>query len=491
MWTSEDVAGFLNGVLLGEPKASACGCALDSRLVQEGGMFFALPGQKTDGHAYVDSAWRNGAGTVVALSERYAGQVVTVPQGKALVLVASVTEALNRLAKAWRQELGAKVVGITGSNGKTTSKDMVAAVLGRRYQVHKSEGNHNNELGLPLTILTAPAGTEVLVLEMGMRGLGEIRALCDVCQPDIGVITNIGTTHLELLGSPENIAKAKWELIEALPPSGTAILNGEDEWSVNKGREDPHPQRIYGIQGVYAAPEVRAENVEADGILGTKFSAVWGSEQVRVHLPLPGEHNVLDALAALAVGTVLRVSLDEGAQGLLALELSKMRLEVFPGVAGSVLISDVYNANPVSMQASLRILKERSGGRPTLAILGEMYELGSASESGHQAVGKAVAELGIGRLICVGPLARAIAAGARAAGYPEEKTAVCADRAEAIERAREWLEGPRASGVSVMGARTNAAAVQQEAWVLIKGSRGMKMEEITVALQVSPEEKGR
>lgn len=492
MWTSEDVAGLLNGVLLGTPGASASGCALDSRLVQAGQMFFALPGEKADGHAFIQSAWKKGAGTVIGLASRLEAAEVVIPPGKALVLVDSVTEALNRLAKAWRRELGAKVVGITGSNGKTTTKDMVAAVLGQRYQVHKSKGNHNNELGLPLTILSAPPDTEVLVLEMGMRGLGEIRALCAIGEPDIGVITNIGTTHLELLKSQENIAKAKWELIEALPSNGIAILNGEDEWSVHKGITDSHPRRFYGIQGKYATSEIHAVNLETDGTLGTKFSVVWGSEQVEVRLPLPGEHNVLDALAALAVGTVLGVSLAEGAEGLLKLRLSKMRLEVLPGVAGSTLISDVYNANPVSMQASLRVFNERSGENPTLAILGEMYELGDATESGHRAVGQVVAELGIGHLISVGALAEGIAQGAREAGYPEEKISVCINRAEAITQAKAWLA---AQGFSDQGEPTGRSAgrsaVNKGTWVLIKGSRGMKMEEITQALQTYPEEKGR
>lgn len=473
MWTSEDAARLVQGKLLGDPQSPARGCVLDSRLAREGEVFFALPGQKVDGHEFIQAAWERGAGTVIGLASRLEGADLAIPPGKALVLVDSVAEALNQLAKAWRRELGAKVVGITGSNGKTTTKDMIAAVLSERYRVHKSQGNHNNELGLPLTILTAPPGTEVLVLEMGMRGLGEIRTLCRVSEPDIGIITNIGTTHLELLGSQENIAEAKWELIEALPSGGIAVVNVDDEWSMRKALTDPHQKRLYGIRGDFAAPEMRAVNLEADGTLGTKFNVVWGSESSEVRLPLPGEHNVLDALAALAVGTALEVPLAAGAQGLLGLELSKMRLEVVAGTEGSTLISDVYNANPVSMRASLRVLKERSGEKPTLAILGEMYELGEATDSGHRAVGKAVSEMHIDRLITVGALAEAIAQGARAVGYPEKDIAICTDRSEAIAQAKAWC------------------AANGGVWVLIKGSRGMRMEEITEALQASREEKGR
>lgn len=467
-WTVKTVAQNANGVLIGNPDLEVSGCIIDSRQAQEGQMFFALPGEKVDGHDFIETAWKKGAVLVIAEEDRFKGPVdaPTVPEDKALLLVKSVFTALQELAKAWRLELGAKVVGVTGSNGKTTTKDMIASVLSQRFRVYYNKENHNNELGLPMTILNAPLDTEILVLEMGMRGLGEIKALCNIAKPDVGVITNIGTTHLELLLTQERIAQAKWELIDALKKDGLAIINAEDRLSVQKAKQDFHSIRFYGVEGAFAEPDVRGSELRAWGPLGTTFDVNHRGESTTVNLPLPGKHNVLDALAALAVGKVLGVSLEEGCTGLGELKMSKMRLEVRYGIFGTTLLNDVYNANPISMQASLQVLKERAGENKTLAILGEMYELGTQAESGHREVGETLAKLGISELITVGKLAEEIAHGARIAGYSEEHIQVTATREEAVEKAKELLTlfGPWI-------------------WVLIKGSRGMKMEEITAQLE--------
>lgn len=471
MWDSQTIADLLQGKLSGDSQVKAGGCRVDSRLVQEGHIFFALLGEKVDGHNYIEAAWQKGATVVVAEKERLDHrQEVCIPEGKALIQVDSSLKAMQSLAQAWARQLGAKVVAITGSNGKTTTKDMVAAVLGQKYCVHKNLENQNNELGLPMTILNAPEFTEILILEMGMRGLGQIAFLCSIAHPDIGVITNIGTTHMELLGSQENIARAKWELIEALPAEGFAVLNGEDQWSVKKAREGSKDALFfYGLEGKYQAPNLRAMKLTPFGTLGTCFQVEKGDgsliSPVKVELPLPGEHNVLDALAALSVGLLLNVPLQEGCHGLATMELSRMRLELHSGIYESTLISDVYNANPTSMKASLQVLRER-GGVSTLAILGEMYELGEASLEGHYAVGQAVAELGITELITVGKLAEEIARGAQEKGLSPLRIHSFPEREGAIQKAQEVL-----------------ARLGQGTWVLIKASRGMKMEEVTKALR--------
>jgi UDP-N-acetylmuramoyl-tripeptide--D-alanyl-D-alanine ligase len=469
-WTVETVARIAKGTLIGNADLEVHGCILDSRKAQGGEMFFALPGEKVDGHDYIETAWNKGAILAVAEENRFKGnkKIPFVPEGKALILVRSVFTALQELAQAWRMELGVKVVGVTGSNGKTTTKDMIAAVLSQRFRVYFNKENHNNELGLPLTVLNAPSDTEILVLEMGMRGLGEIKALCDLARPDIGVITNIGTTHLELLLTQERIAQAKWELIEALPKEGIAIINAEDSLSVQMAKNDSHSTRFYGLEGAYESPHIKGVQLRPWGELGTTFDVNFQDEKATAYLPLPGQHNVLDALAAIAVGTLFSVSLAEGCKGLTELELSKMRLEVRQGVFGATLINDVYNANPVSMQASLQVLKERAGENKTLAILGDMYELGPSAESGHREVGRTLAKLGVSELITVGKLAEEIAQGARMAGYAEDQIHVSASREEAVKKAQDLLElyGP-------------------EIWALIKGSRGMKMEEITVQIERS------
>ncbi len=468
VWQTGTVAQILQASLIGDPEVEVKGCVLDSRLVNGGEMFMAFSGQKVDGSSFIVNAWERGA--VLAVAEvsdsQGSNEVWKVPKGKALILVDSITGALQKLAQVRRQELGAKVIGITGSNGKTTTKDMIAAVLSQKYKVYKNIENQNNELGLPLTILNAPEDTEMLVLEMGMRGLGEIQALCKIAQPDTGVITNIGTTHMELLGTQDNIAQAKWELIDSLPTTGMAVLNAEDLYSNQKAQSDQPYVRYYGLQGKYHVPEVQGQNLKAFGSLGTSFVISYANQRATVELPLPGEHNVLDALAALTVGEIWGIPLETGALGLANLEISKMRLEALDGIYGSLLISDVYNANPISMQASLKILKERATGKPTLAILGEMYELGSTSQAGHQEVGAEVAKLGISKLITVGKMAEDIARGAKNEGYPVQSLETCATREEAIMRAGKALK-----------------ELEHGSWVLIKGSRGMKMEEITAGLK--------
>ncbi|MCB8814073.1 UDP-N-acetylmuramoyl-tripeptide--D-alanyl-D-alanine ligase [Desulfosporosinus shakirovi] len=467
-WTAEAVARVTKGSLIGNPNSEVQGCILDSRQARGGEMFFALQGERVDGYDYIEVAWKNGAVLAIVDEARFkrAETKLKVPEGKALLLVKSVFIALQELAQNWRTELKVKVVGVTGSNGKTTTKDMICAVLSKQFRVYRNKENNNNELGLPLTILNAPPSTEILILEMGMRGLGEIKSLCEIAKPDIGVITNIGTTHLELLLTQERIAQAKWELVEALPNDGIAIINAEDRFSVQKAKEDFHSICFYGLEGAFAKPNIKGIQLRPWGELGTTFDVNYKDQKMSANLPLPGTHNVLDALAALAVGTVLGVSLDKGCMGLSELELSKMRLEVRQGVLGSVLINDVYNANPVSMQASLEVLKERAGGNKTLAILGDMYELGISAESGHREVGRTLASLGVSGLITVGSLAAEIAQEAQKAGYGENQVAVTGSHKEAVGKALDLLTS--------WGTGT---------WVLIKGSRGMRMEEITAKLE--------
>ena len=467
-WTVEAVAQNTKGVLIGNSDLEVSGCIIDSRQAKGGEMFFALQGEHVDGHDFMEDAWKNGAVLVVAEEARFRGADTrqSVPEGKALLLVKSVLATFHELAKAWRLELGAKVVGVTGSNGKTTTKDMVGAVLSQRFRVYHNKGNHNNELGLPLTVLNAPLGTEILVLEMGMRGLGEIKTLCDIAKPDVGVITNIGTTHLELLLTQERIVQAKWELIEAMQGDGIGIINADDLFSVQKAKRDLHSIRFYGLEGVFEDPHIKGIQLRPWGALGTTFDVNYRDELTTVNLSLPGKHNVLNALAALAVGTAFGVPLVEGCAGLGELKMSKMRLEIRFGILGTTLINDVYNANPISMQASLQVLKERAGENKTLAILGEMYELGTSAESGHREVGKTLAKLGVSELITVGKLAEEIAQGARMAGYTEEHIKVVSTREEAVTKAKDLL-----------------ALFGPGLWVLIKGSRGMKMEEITAQLE--------
>lgn len=464
MLPSKKIAEILDADLYGSDTAVFTGCTIDSRQVTQGNMFVAILGEKADGHSFIDKAFSAGADIVIGERTRLIEEDLRIPSGKALLAVDHSVQAMQKLAKNWCALLSIPVVGITGSNGKTTTKDMVAAVLATKYKIHKNKENYNNEIGVPLTILNSPSDTEILVLEMGMRGLGQIRELTEICRPSVGVITNIGTAHIELLGSRENIAKAKWELVDSLGKSGTAILNSEDFFSSKLAQRTDCPKIFYGIEGKYTEPDVKGSSLSVSGKLGTKFVVDHQGNQEAVDLPLPGEHNVLDALAAIAVGIYFDISLQMAAESLEGLTLSRMRLDISDGILGSVIIDDTYNANPDSMKASLAILAQR-GGEKTVAVLGEMYELGDSAASGHREVGEEAARLKINRLVTVGDLAQGIARGAGDAGLPEDRIDVCSDCEQATEKVREIIEE--------LGADT---------WVLIKGSRGMKMEVITKKL---------
>lgn len=468
MLNSLRIAEIVKGKLYGSSSADFQGCEIDSRRVTPGELFIAICGEKTDGHKFIDKAFEAGAAIVIGEARRLEeGGLPEVPSEKALIAVEDSLGALQELAKAWIKEVHPLVVAITGSCGKTTTKDMVAAVLAQKYTVHKNAENYNNELGLPLTILRSPRDIEVMVLEMGMRGLGQIDALCRICNPAIGVITNIGTTHMELLGSQEKIAQAKWELIEFLPEKGIAVLNAEDYYSVTKaGSLPPSIQKIfYGTKGEYAQPDVSGKNLQIAGSLKTIFEASIGDQNVEVTLPLPGKHNVLDALAALAVGHICGVPLAKGALALEGFKLSGMRLEMLEGISDSVIINDVYNANPASMKASLHVLAER-GGEKTIAVLGEMYELGDVCTSGHREVGQIVAQLGIRELVTVGKLAQNIAQGAIDSGLSAQRVHMSEDCGQAADITRKLLE-----------------EMKSNTWILVKGSRGMKMEKISDLLK--------
>ncbi len=474
MWKSKTIAKMLGAEVRGSDSAVFDGCTLDSRQVVEGNLFVAIQGEKVDGHSFIAQAFK--AGVTIVIGEEASLKdfnLSTIPQGKALIVVQSSIIALQKLAKAWCSELNPIVIGITGSSGKTTTKDMVATVLSQKYKVHWNKENFNNEIGLPLTILNAPKQTELMVLEMGMRGLGQIRELCDICKPSLGLITNIGTTHMELLGSHENIAQAKWELIDSLGESGTAVLNAEDFFSVKLAKLSSLQKIFYGTKGKYINPDGRGSSLQVSGKLGTTFEVSFQGSKETVGLPLPGEHNVLDALAALSVGLHYDIPLNLGAQALEGLKLSKMRLDIYEGVLESIIIDDAYNANPDSMKASLNVLAQRSGVK-SVAVLGEMYELGEASISGHKEVGEVVASLGIKTLVTVGKMAEGIAQGAREAGLSEDRIHTCSDCEQAFTEVNRIIQR--------IGSGT---------WVLIKGSRGMKMENITQRLVAQKFEKDK
>ena len=425
----------------------------DSRLAGPGSLFVALRGER-DGHEFVADAVGRGASGILA--ERHVPEAEWLRQAGgrevALVVADDSLKALQRLSRWWRERQNVEVVAVTGSVGKTSTKEVVAAVLGRRHRVLKNEKNYNNEIGLPLTLLSLDGTYEKAVLEMGMYDLGEIRDLCAVALPTVGVVTNVGPVHLERLGTLERIAQAKAELVEALPAHGLAVLNGDDP-RVHAMAGLTHAQAVfYGLGG---ACQVRASDVEPLGLEGVRFTLHALGRVGPVHLGLAGRHSVYNALAGAAVGFAAGLTWDEVVAALAEVR-SGLRLAVVPGKNGSLVIDDTYNASPASMLAALDLLGQLP--EPRTAILGDMLELGSYEEEGHREVGRRAAQVAQ-TLIAVGERARLIAAEARALGLREIEYAPDSEAVQYEPRAGEHI--------------------------LVKGSRSMQMEKVVAKLRAN------
>jgi UDP-N-acetylmuramoyl-tripeptide--D-alanyl-D-alanine ligase len=403
----------------------------DSRAAVPGALFVARRGETEDGHRFVPAAFAAGA---VAAMVNHIDEIETVNQiDHSFVVVDDPGNGLLDLARDERDHLRATVVGITGSTGKTCTKDFTAAVLGSRFEVVASAESFNNEVGLPLTILSATTSTEALVCEIGARRVGQIAALCEVAQPHAGIVTNVGLAHLGLFGSRENIVAAKAELVESLPPRGVAVLNADDP--VVLGYRARTPARVLTF-GTSAGADVRAEGVELDAEARASFTLAAAGLRERVELSVAGEHMVANALAAAACGIALGVSPGECAAALKDAHVSGWRMEMFTTTDGVRVVNDAYNANPTSMAAALRAARWMSRGSRCVAVLGGMAELGDASAGEHDHVGELVARIGIEELIAVGPDAAPIARAAIREGMDREHVVEVPDRDAALEAVR-------------------------------------------------------
>src|SRR4029077_5822423 len=355
----------------------------DSRTIKRGELFVALRGENFDGHNFIDAVATNGAaGAIVDFNWK-----AKVPQNFALIRANDTLQAYQQLAANYRKSLALRVVAITGSNGKTSTKDFAAAVLARRFQVTKTQGNFNNHVGLPRTILEATSGDEVAVWEIGMNHPGEVAALAKVAAPDVGIITNVGVAHIEFMGSRERIAEEKGALAEAVGAAGTVILNADDPFTKGIAARTRGKVILAGT----TAGTMRASEVNQAGS-GTDFTILEGAHRCRAQLPVPGLHMVQNALLAVAAGRVFGLSLEECAAGLVGAPLTKARLQV-KEIRGVQFLDDSYNANPDSMKAALRTLVELDAEGQRIAVLGEMRELGDESERGHREVGETAAAL--------------------------------------------------------------------------------------------------
>ena len=418
--------------------------SIDSRNIKPGELFFAVKGERLDGHEFVPQALQNGAVGAVVRRDRLA----SFAERENLLAVEDTLIALQSLATAVRKLWGKQLVGVTGSAGKTTTKEAISHVLASRDRVFKSQGNFNNHFGLPLMLLKLEPDHDVAVIEMGMSHAGEIAALAKIAQPEIGVVTNVAPVHLEFFNSVADIAKAKYELIESLPAHGVAVLNADDEYVSQFGRNFRGKGVLYGTG---AAADVRAENFKPLGSEGSQFDVVSAGDRVQVRLPLVGKHNVYNALAGFAVGLERKLTAAEAAAALSTLAPAEKRGEVLQ-LGNITVINDCYNSNPKALDAMVDALAAMPAKR-RVVVAGEMLELGPAGEEMHRNSGRHMAEKKIDLVLGVRGLAQATVEAARTGG-------VRAEFAPSADEAGDWLSHELRDGDVV----------------LFKASRGVKLE---------------
>lgn len=460
--TLGEIAFMAGGKLAEGTDASiiASGVSRDSRAITPGVLYVPLIGETFDGHEFTANALEQGAVAALWQSDR-----PNPPAGAPLIFVEDTLAALQRLAKAYRRQLPVRIVGITGSNGKTTTKDLTAAVLSASFRVHKTAGNYNNHIGLPLTLLQLTEQTEVAVLEMGMSGRGEIELLSRLAEPEVAVITNIGEAHLLQLGSRKEIARAKTEILSGLQPDGVLIYNGDEPLIEEVLPELAEPGRMrtdrYGKVrfGARADNDLFPEDIQTEPT-GSKFH-VNGDASTDYVVPLPGAHNVVNALAAIAVGRHFGMDAGSIAGGLAQAELTGMRIEVSVAPSGLTLLNDAYNASPTSMRAAIDLLHELKGFGRKFAVLGDMLELGEREKDFHREVGALLDPEQVEAVYLYGPLSVYTAEGA-GSRFPAERVRHFETK-EAL--ARELAQAAGAQDV-----------------ILIKGSRGMRMEQVAAFL---------
>jgi UDP-N-acetylmuramoyl-tripeptide--D-alanyl-D-alanine ligase len=438
------VAEFISASGEFDHKAIAQAYSIDSRTIRPGELFFAVKGERMDGHDFVQQALEKGAVAAVVRKDELARYAVKTR----LLAVPDTLVALQTLGAAVRRLWAKPLIGVTGSTGKTTTKEAIAHVLSSRFRVLKSEGNFNNHFGLPLMLLKIEPEHEAAVIEMGMSHRGEIAALAKIAQPEVGVVTNVAPVHLEFFKSVAEIARAKYELIEALPAGGTALLNADDEYVSQFGRDFHGKVVCYGL---HATADVRAENIESRGAAGSAFDVVAGGCREPATLPLVGTHNIYNALAAVATGIERGLSPFEATRALATLAPADKRGAVVQ-VGNITVINDCYNSNPTALNAMVDTLAAMPATR-RIVVAGEMLELGASGEELHRRSGQHMAQKGIDILVGVRGLAQPMVEAASSAGMRAEFVAT-------PEEAGEWLARETRTGDVV----------------LLKASRGVRLE---------------
>ncbi len=449
----------------GNTPAVSC-VVVDSREAVPGSVFVALPGEKVDGHTYVQEAFARGAIAAVVAREQANFPTLDLRSGQPppdidavstpiCLFVDDTVAAMHAVAQAWRAQFNTKVIGITGSVGKTSTKELTYSVLSQRYRTLKSPGNRNSILGLPPVLLQLQPQHQYAVLEMGMYTTGEIARLCELAKPTIGVVTMVGPVHLERAGSLEAIVAAKQELVEALPADGTAILNKDNARTMSMAAHTKAQVFTYGLN---PSAHLWANNIKSMGLEGIRFTLHHGRETLNVQVPLLGRHSVHTSLRAAAVGIVTGLSWEQIVKGLTSSQ-AQLRLVAATGPKGSTIIDDTYNSSPDSAMAALNLLNDLDGRH--VAVLGDMLELGYLEEEGHRLVGRRAADVAQ-VLVTLGKRARWLAEEALKVGMPAERVFMVDDMETAVSTLQE--------------------IIQPRDMILIKGSLGMNMSRIVTAL---------
>ncbi|PGL70730.1 UDP-N-acetylmuramoyl-tripeptide--D-alanyl-D-alanine ligase [Bacillus sp. AFS055030] len=451
--TLSQIVNMIPGSQLQGEDLTIKGVSTDSRVDLNGKLFIPLIGEKFDAHQFLPQAIENGASAVLC-SRKFSN----IPTNTSVILVDDTLEALQKLSKSYLREWNGKIVGITGSNGKTSTKDILTSILSAKYKVHKTQGNFNNHIGLPLTVLAMEEDTEVAVLEMGMSNFGEIEFLSNLAEPDAAIITNIGESHMQELGSRAGIAKAKLEIASGLSKNGLLVING-DEPLLIEGTKDKN--LIYTIEtfGFSESNDVYPTFIEMNES-GSEFE-INKAKDVRFKLGVLGKHNISNTLAAIAVARKFSLTWDEISSGMQNLEMTKMRMELLKNENGITIINDAYNASVTSMKAALLFASELKGYHRKFVVFGDMLELGDQEIAFHEEIGEEVVNLHFDFLYTFGPLSKFAATSAF------EK--MDSSRVKSFEDKNKLIEDL-------------LQQVQPNDLVLVKASRGMKLEEVVNAL---------
>lgn len=460
VFSLNDVLKATAGTLVsGLPETFFHGISTDSRSIKKGNLFVALKGDQFDGHDFLKAVIKEGAVGILAHDE---GKINQIPSGSisSVIKVVDTQVALGDLAQAWRKKFNIPVIGLTGSSGKTTTKEMIAAILGREKNILKTEGNLNNLIGLPQTIFRLNAKHEIMILEMGTNIRGEIKRLTQIAQPNIGLITNIGPAHLAGFGSVDVVTEEKKDLFFNMPPSGIAIINLDDK-AVATSNEQWRGAKVTFSMSPNA--DISVKDIEKNGARGVSFNLVIDGNAQKVEMKIVGLHHVYNAMAAAAVAFATGIDQKTIAEGLAAFRPFSGRMEMIKLHNGSFLLDDSYNANPASVREALMTLKDLKTNRNGFVFLGDMLELGVESEEMHRKIGMLMATIGVNALFLQGDFSKITAGGAQEGGLSPENIFFLSDKENGIDYLKKHLK--------------------KGDWILVKGSRGMKMERIVAQIR--------